>query len=35
MNRISYTPPGETTKLYADEFARWDDIIRKAGIKAD
>lgn len=27
--------PAETTRLYAEEFARWGDVIRKAGIKAE
>lgn len=32
---ISGWTPAETTKLYAEDFARWGDVIRKAGIKPE
>jgi tripartite-type tricarboxylate transporter receptor subunit TctC len=32
---VSGWTPASTTKLYADELARWGDIIRKTGIKAE
>lgn len=32
---ISGWTPAETTKLYGEEFSRWGDVVRKAGIKAD
>lgn len=32
---ISGWTPAETTKLYADEYARWGDVISKAGIKPE
>jgi hypothetical protein len=32
---VSGWTPAETSKLYAEEFARWGSVISKAGIKAD
>jgi tripartite-type tricarboxylate transporter receptor subunit TctC len=32
---ISGWTPAETTRLYADDFVRWGDIFRKAGIKPE